>query len=785
MKSEVLKEAERTKVVGRSVPRIDGLEKVTGQAKYADDYQFPGMLYAKVKYAEHPHARILRIDTRKAAALPGVRAVMTAQDIPGSKVFGGIIPDQRFLADDRVRYLGDGVAMVAAESKREAQLAVAAVAVEYELLPAVFDPEEALRPEAPLLHGDTNEVVCHRIRKGDAEGLLARCEVVVEETFRTQLVEHAYLETEAAVAVPQGDGSMWVYGTMQHPFSIRRAVAAALGWPLNRVRIIQTVHGGGFGGKDEASSIVCARAALLAWKTGRPVKLVNTREESLLESYKRHPYRMHYKVGATSEGKIQALWCDILADAGAYASTSPFVAWRSTVQCTGPYEIDNVWADVRAAYTNNTYTGAMRGFGSPQVNFAVESLMDMLAERLGMDPLDLRLKNALRQGSVIASGQVLEGHDVSIADVMQRACEAAGWTEKRKEYRSESYQKQMPPYVRRGIGMAASFRGVSLGAEGVDAAGASISIQEDGSVLVASGIAENGQGAKTVMAQMAAEELGVGLERVRFLATDTDRVPDSGPTVASRGTILGGSAVREAARQLREKLLRRAASHLGVPEDDLELKAGWVCRLSEPQERISFDEVCRLCVQNAETLFAFGWWAAPKTTWDEVTGRGDAYFTYTYNCHVAEVEVDIETGKVRVLRYYAAHDPGRAIHPELCHGQIRGGVAQAIGYGLLEEVELQQGQTRTLNFDEYLVPTAADVGEITPLLVEHPDPCGPFGAKSIAEPATELGAPAIVNAIANATGRRIVELPANLERVLLGQKLIRHGRRGSELRDTT
>jgi len=317
----------------------------------------------------------------------------------------------------------------------------------------------------------------------------------------------------------------------------------------------------------------------------------------------------------------------------------------------------------------------------------------------------------------------------------------------------------------------------------VDAAGASISIQEDGSVLIASGIAENGQGAQTVMAQIAAEELGMGLERVRFLATDTDQVPDSGPTVASRGTILGGNAVRDAARQLKSKLLKRAGSHLGVAEAPLELKRGWIICSDNPEKRISFDEACRLCVQNAETLFALGWWAAPKTTWDEETGRGDAYFTYTYNCHVAEVEVDIETGKARVLRYYAAHDPGRAIHPELCHGQIRGGVAQAIGYGLLEEVELQQGQTRTVNFDEYLLPTAADVGEITPLLVEHPDPCGPFGAKSIAEPATELGAPAIVNAIANATGRRIVELPANLERVLLGQKLTREGKRGSELRD--
>ena len=738
------------KVIGQSPVRADAIAKVTGKAKYAADLYVDKMLYAAVRRSDYPHAKILSVNTADAEAVAGVAAIMTAQDIPGSKTFGVVIPNQYFLADDRVRYLGDGIAIVAAETEEIARKAAALIQVEYEELPAIFDPDHALEPGAPIIHGDDNLIVHHKVRHGDISKGFEKADIVVQETFKTQMTEHAALEPEAALAIPEPDGGVTVHGSIQLPFSCRRAVAAALGLELSKVCIVRNTLGGSFGGKDEAASIVCARAALLAQKTGRPVKLVNTREESFIESYKRHPYRMRYKVGVKKDGKLTAWQSVIIADGGAYASMSPFVTWRSVVQASGPYEVPAVHTDVIAVYTNNTYTGAMRGFGSPQINFAIESMMDILAEKVGMDPLEFRLLNAFTNGSVTATGQRLDNHEVSIRETMKLATEAIGWKENRNRRKKQGGKL-------RGVGMASSYRGVSLGAEGVDACGAVVSVQQDGSILVSCGIAENGQGAQSVLSQIAAETFGVSFERIKFLETDTDQIPDGGPTVASRGTIMGGNAVKAAAEKVRSIMSQVIAGKFKVAEESIYFVDGQV---GNKDKTITFDKAVSECFASGKHLYGFGWHQAPQVDWDEETGQGNAYFTYVYGTQCAEVEVDPKTGKIEVKTIVAVHDVGRAVHPELLKGQILGGIAMGVGYALSEKVMLEDGRTVNPNFHKYKITRAADMPEVVIIPVENNDPSGPYGAKSIAEPATEITAPAIINAIYDATGVRITELPA-------------------------
>jgi CO/xanthine dehydrogenase Mo-binding subunit len=456
---------------------------------------------------------------------------------------------------------------------------------------------------------------------------------------------------------------------------------------------------------------------------------------------------------------------EVVADGGAYACQTPFVPWRSVVQATGPYEVPHVKTDTYGYYTNNVYTGAMRGYGSPQVIFANESLMDELAQELGLSPLEIRMKNILRNGSVTASGQKLDRHEVSLAEVIEKAAKAIDFEEKYKRY-----SKPQSGDTRRGIGMAISYRGCSLGAEAVDAAGAVLSIQKDGSVYLYSGLAENGQGLKTVFCQIAAEELGVGMKHVTFLEANTLISPDSGSTVASRSTLVGGNAVLNAARRAKDALSKFVADQFGLSSSDLVFEDDYLFTL-DGKKLISFAEAANKAFWAGVQLSHVGWYVAPSIHWDEEAGKGNPYFTYVYACQMAEVEVDMGTGEVTVLNMAAAHDVGRAINPEMLKGQIYGGVMMGLGYGILEEVEIDEGYILNLNFDNYLMPTSKDMPTIIPIIVENPDPDGPYGAKSIGEPTLELGAAAIANAIAQATGKRIRSLPLNLERVLLGYPL--------------
>jgi CO/xanthine dehydrogenase Mo-binding subunit len=743
-----------------------------------------------------------------------------------------VVKNQAILAVDKVRYLGDGLAVVAARTREIAEAAVKLIKVDYEPLPVVSDPEAALAPDAPKIHGEDNTFVHHKVRKGDVAKGFAQADFVIERKFRTPCIEHSYLEPEAVLAEPAEHGGVIITGSVQNLFSSRRSVAAALKLDLNRVEVIQATLGGSFGGKDEVMTSMCCRAALLALATGKPVKMVNTREESMLESYKRHPYVLYYKWGAKKDGSITAMEIKCIADGGAYASMSPFVTWRSVVQATGPYYCEHVKTDLYSVYTNNNYTGAMRGFGSPQVNFAIESMMDELGAKVGKDPLEIRLQNGFKDGAVTATQQKLT-HKVSLMEVLTKATEAADFRTKWKKYRTAQAAPQDCPKhsggpravparsaqentgalgepghagavvaaasrdgsrsaepvaalaapKKRGIGLACSYRGVSLGAEGVDAAGAIVSVQTDGSVIVSSGITDMGQGAQTQMSQIAAEVLGISMDGIRFLNTNTSRVPDSGPTVASRGTIMGGSAAKKAAEIVRATLLGVGAEMAQVAADKCELADNHLVEKASGKRLASFTELAAECFRRGKAMHALGWHKAPHTSWHEEEGKGDAYFTFVYAANVAEVEVDTETGKVDVLEFVSCHDVGKAINRNAVLGQFYGGVAMGLGYGLLEEFDYEDAVPKQLNFDEYLIATSMDVPHIKAIIVENEDATGPFGAKSVGEPTNELAAPAIVNAIYNATGKRICEIPATLERVLLGHKLTRKGARGSERKD--
>ena len=770
-------------IIGQPHWRVDGIGKVTGSARFGADLAAPGMLYGAVLLACRPHATVRSISTHGAERLPGVQAVLTAEDLPAARCFGTVVKNLPVLVSDRVRFYGDGLAIVAAEDPRQAADAAAAIQVEYDELAGVFDAEDALKRPAPELHPNAassdlqNVCARHHVNKGDLQAGMAEADVILTRTFRTSTIEHAYLEPEAVLAECTEDGGVRVTGSIQNIFSTRRAMSEVLNLDLARITVKHAALGGSFGGKDEVMTQMACRAALLARATGRPVKMVHTREESMCQSYKRHPYVLHYRVGAKKDGRLTAIEARIIADAGAYASMSPFVTWRSTVQATGPYECPHVSVEVVAAYTNNVYTGAMRGFGSPQVNFAIESLIDELAERLTIDPLALREKNIFREGSITATGQPLPP-GVSLDQVLARATERAQWTELRDTFTRDNETRT--DGRRRGLGLACSYRGVSLGAEGVDAAGALVSVQTDGSVLVSIGLTDMGQGVSSTMALIAAEVLGVDVSRVKFFPVHTGRVPDSGPTVASRSTIMGGQATKKAAEKIRDGLLDVAAEMLETSAADLRMARGRVVSAVDSQS-LPFGDVVARAFAAGRPLFALGWHRAPHTSWDEKRGCGEAYFTFVYGANIAEVEVDLDTGRVEVKRVVAVHDVGRAISPAMVRSQVYGGVVMGLGYALLEDYVQEQGMPLVRNLDEYLLPTLMDTPQIDVDIVENPDSAGPFGAKSIGEPATELAAPAIINAIAHATGRRILTLPADLETVLLGHPLRRPPKRAAEL----
>jgi CO/xanthine dehydrogenase Mo-binding subunit/CO/xanthine dehydrogenase FAD-binding subunit len=769
------------KSIGTKVRRIDGMQKATGKAIYGDDITLPGMLNAAVRYVDIAAGKITNLDISKAEKMPGVRAIASYSDIIGSPRIGLVRQDHLPIIDDEIRYHGDVVAVVAAASKIEAQAAADAIEISYQSYEPITDPQEAVKPTTRLIHPEYNSniVVHYPLIKGDADKALSESEHVIERTYNTGFVEHAYIEPETVTAAPDHTtGGVQIYGSIQNQYTTRKMVASFMGLNLNQVNVMPSNLGGSFGGKDDIANCMACRTALLTKMTSKPVKLTYNRENSIRESYKRHPYIMKYKVGFRPDGKIKAMGIDILADSGAYGALTFFVNWRSVVQATGPYEIEHVRTDIKGVYTNNCYTSAFRGFGSPQIVFAQESLMDEIASLCNISPLEIRRINGYRQDSITASGQKLHKHTVSLQQVIDEAVAKSSYHDIRSEYKQKNESSKRYKY---GIGLACSFRGCSLGAEGTDFSSAIVSVQADSSVIVFVGVNENGQGLRTSLSLIAADALGINLGDIVFLEPQTSTIADGGPTVASRGTMVGGNAVLDAAQQIKSNIFSVIKDELQVTKlEETIWSDGKICKAKSKNEFISFKAAVQKTYAAGVNLSAYGWFKGPKVNWEETTGQGDAYFTYVYGCQIAQVKVDTYTGKIEVEKVTAAHDVGKVINRLGAEGQIFGGVTQGIGYGVLEDLNTQAGVIKSKNLDEYLIPTIKDVPHIEAILVENPDKYGPYGAKSLGEPPIELTAAAINNAYAFACGKFNYRIPLTLEQVQLGKNLRKPERQSAE-----
>ncbi|MDA3809264.1 MAG: xanthine dehydrogenase family protein molybdopterin-binding subunit [Spirochaetaceae bacterium] len=742
----------------KKVFRNDDIAKVTGRAKYADDYTFHGMIHAVPVYTNSVHAEILNIYTSEAEAFEGVRKVLTWKDVPGLAAFGQIEKDLYIFAKDKIRYHGDVIALVVADTRDIALEASKLVHCDLKELPPILDQEKAILEGSSLVHDQFpgNKIAHHHVRRGDVEKVFPECHLIVEREFRTQFVEHAYIEPECAFANPRADGVIELYGTFQHPFSTRRFVAAYLNRQFADFTVYSHPVGGSFGGKDDTISVIAARAALASSILKVPVKILYDREWSFRESYKRNPYIMKYKYGLSKEGKLKAVNTYMLSESGAVTSTTPWSTWRSTAQCAGPYQVENVHTDVFGVATNNVFTGAMRGFGTPQVNFAIEQMMDICAEELGMDPVEMRRINMVRQDCETITGQKLDGHKVSMEEVMDKILIESNYSENVKK-NSRGVSNSDEYY---GTGLAISYRGSSVGAEGLDFAACIINCQFDGSIILDTGIHENGQGAQAVMMLALAKEFDVPLSRINYNRSSTTSIPDSGTTVATRGTMMGISAIKKASISLKKTIRDTLCDDFRCDPEDIRFEND---RLIAGSYNISWEEAMHKMFLHRTYPFAFGEYKAPRVSWNDDIGVGDAYFTYVYSCNVVELNVNKKTGKVTLLKVTAGHDIGHAINEGMVLGQIYGGIAQGAGMALMEELIIEEGRIQNPNFNKYKIPKAADIPEISAFIIENEDHSTPSGVKGIGEPATELIAAAISNAVYNATGKRQYSLPIRIE----------------------
>ena len=717
--------------IGKSVTRIDAHGKVTGETLFSGDLTMPGMLFMKTLFAGRPHARVVHIDITKAEALPGVIAVFTAKDVPVNE-YGLQKPDQPVLCGpdsskpggDIVRFIGDQVAAVVAETEAIAAQARDLIEVEYQDLPVVTSAVEAMQPEATLVHpelGDSNICVHYKIRKGDVEAGFAQADVIVEGEYHTPFQEHAYLQPEAGLSYLDEEGRITIKAGGQWTHADREQVAHALGLPDEQVRVIYPAIGGAFGGREDMSVQIVL--GLATQKLKKPVKIIWSRQESIIGHGKRHPIVLRAKWGATKNGKLVAVENEIIGDAGAYMYTTNKVLGNSTITATGPYFIPNVSEDVYGVYTNNIPGAAFRGFGAPQAAFMAEMQMEKLAEKLKMDPLEFRMKNALRDGDTLGVGTPPPG-PVSVPQVIESAAEKFGWNKKTKT------SAPLPSHIKRGRGLAAGFKNVGFSFGYQENCWARVEIHGKADieqVICWHAGAEVGQGTHTVMAQMAAEAVGVPFEKVTMITSDSATMGNSGSVSASRMTFMAGNAIKGAGEAALKK---------------------W-----SAEERPAIAEYTYL--------------APPTEHFDPETGHSMPNFSYSYVAEAVEIEVDIETGQLRVLRVVCADDVGQAINPELVIGQIEGGVVQAQGYALSEDFKTKDGHVLTDQFSTYLIPTIWDIPEkVESVLVEIPEPNGPWGARGMGELPFLPLAPAIAAAIHDAIGVWIDGFPFTPERVL-------------------
>ncbi len=746
-----------TYIVGKNANVVGGLDIVNGQARYSADLKMPDMLVGKLLYSKHPSARIIKLDVSKARALPGVVAVLTYTDVPGKNSYLYVYDDQPLLVSEIVRYQGDIIAAVAAENEEAALSALDAIELEYELLPGVFDPIEAMKPDSLRVWPGKDNIAAHIVEEqGDINLGFEQADIIIENTYTTQRVEHAFLETESALAYIDEDRTLVVYASTQAPHSDRKQIARSLALPENRVRVIVPFVGGGFGGKTEAN--VQIHAALLAYITHRPVQIKRTRAESILTHVKRHPMIMHYRTGATKEGLLTAVQFEVIADTGPYINSGEEVLGASIALGFGPYNVPNARADGFLVLTNNPICGAMRGFGLPQVNFAYEQQMDELAKRLGMDPVEIRLKNGMENGSRLPAGpRVLDGRGMKAS--IHEALRSSEWKNR------SMVARQPQAHLRRGWGIGCSLYSTGFGAGVPDSASASLDMAADGSVLLRTGASDMGQGVHTVLAQIAAEMLGVKLSSINLVRPDTQVTPDAGPSVASRATYLSGHAVIKAAVPIRNSLLEIAAQITGLDIDMLSLREGYLYAEGE-ELHITVADLAAKALEKGIQMHSEGFYSVGVPGNNAEKDDDNKTEPFTFATHVAQVLVDIETGVVQVEKYFAIHDPGKMINIGSGFGQIAGGIVQGLGYTLLEDLIVEEGCTKNLSFESYLLPTSMDIPEMQIGMVEFPYEYGPMGAKGLGEIPTAPVNAAIANAVADAIGVRIRQLPITPERVL-------------------
>lgn len=749
--------------IGKRIARIDARPKVDGSLKYPSDHYEKGMIWGRVLRAKHPHARIISIDTSAAERLPGVVAVLTHKDVKGSNRFGIERQDQPVLCSDRVRYVGDAVALVGAETKEAAERALGLIQVEYEPLPRVDDPRAALAKGGPWIHEGGNIIHELHFVRGDVEAGFAGADLVVERTYRTQMMDHAFLETEAGLAVVDGDGMLTIRSCGQYAFRDATQIARALDYPEEKIRMIEPFTGGAFGGKDEVT--VQILLALLALKTRRPSKIWLSREEHFISCTHRHPVEIRMKTGATRDGKLVAHEVWALQDGGAYASLSGPVLCLVVEHCCGPYLIPNLKVDGWAVYTNNGMSGAYRGFGATQAHVAMESQVNILAEKLGMDPLAFRAGNVIRRGDIFGIGQPM-AMAFAADKTIERAMAHPLWTGRGRVKAEIDRSRPENLWKKRGVGVACCFQGSGLGKGLPDYAATAIEIDAEGAVTLYQGTIEIGQGSYTGIAQVAAEELGIPPDRIKFVGADTKLTLDSGTTTASRVMYAAGQATLLAARKLAGRIREAAAGGLGVPPGEVVLR-GASARTADGARSISFAEIAAAA---GGGLRAEGEFSVPAAK--EEFSMGLPHVVFCSNTQIVLVEVDTLTGEIAVVKVVAIPDCGTVINPANVEGQSEGGIVMGMGYALWEQNVIEKGEFKNTGLSTYILPSAWEAPEIETIPVEVPEESGPFGARSVAEVTTTPTAPAILNAIADAIGVRFTELPVTPEKVIeaLGSK---------------
>jgi aldehyde oxidoreductase len=750
--------------IGDSFPDYDVLAKVQGEPIFAADLLREKMVFGKILWSKFPHALIKKIDTERAKKAPGVRAVLTAEDIPGSKFFGRIKADNPILCSDRVRFQGDAVAMVFAETLDLAKQAAGLIDVEYEELPVISSMADALREDAPLLHKEGNicKEIVHAI--GDVEEARKQASHIVSGRFETVAVDPAFLEPEAGIGLFE-EGLLTVYLPTQGPFHARERIAECVSLPVERVRVVVTPLGGGHGGRTD-SGFACL-LGLAAFKLGVPIKIVMDREETLLVGTKKHPFQMDYEVGADDKGMLLFVKAKLLADSGPYTSLTVRVLDQAAIFFCGPYEVHNARVEARAVFTNNANTSAMRGFGINQVAVAMESLMDELSRELGMDPFELRRRNVLTLGKKTVAGQILNS-SVGIMETLDRCEESL--SREIDHFRSLYVGN---PTKRLGIGVASAFKNVGAGKGRPEDAGAIFSLENDGTVLARVSGVDMGQGFRTAMLQIAVQTTGLSPKLFRLITGDTLLTPKHNCAIGERQTLICGSAARLAAEDFRANLISLVSNKYGRPPESLEVREDRIIDRGSGETVVTLKDLVR-GLEPGQTVTGQCEYLAPPTyaLYDtEARKRVPPeeyrnYPSYAYTTHAAIIEVDTVSGKVKVLKIIAAHDVGVAINPQKIEGQIEGSTVMGLGYALSEQFIVEKGIFKTRTIGDCGIPTIRDIPAIEVIIIEDPEPIGPYGAKGISEIATVPATPAILNALYDALGKRFYSIPVKPEKVL-------------------